>query len=98
MSENKQMLVRILTNQRELKKTDQDAAYRLMEQANAESFIISKMKICDATNNDDVKIIIFEVDFKQDKRFPGCFRIDRKSQYDTFYTINALTQATEKYD
>lgn len=93
----KQMLVRIITNQKEDKRSDQEVAYRLMEQANSKGYNISKMKICDASNNNDVKIVIFEVLAKPDEKFPGCFRIHRKSQYDTFYTINALAKVKERY-
>lgn len=94
----RQMLVRIVTNQKENKKTDQEVAYRLMEQANSKGYNISKMKICEASNDNDVKIVIFEVFAKPDEKFPGCFRIHRKSQYDTFYTINALSKVKENYN
>jgi hypothetical protein len=93
----KQMLVRIITNQKVEQKSDQEIAYRLMEQANSKGYNISKMKICNASNNDDVKIVIFEVFAKPEEKFPGCFRIHRKSQYDTFYTINALSKVKERY-
>lgn len=91
----KQMLVRILTKQDEKKRGDTDIAYRLMEQANSKGYNITKMKICDSANHQDVKIVIFEVSTKLDGKFPGCFRVHRKSQTDTYYTINALMKVKE---
>ena len=94
----KQMLVRILTGQATQETADTDIAYKLLEQATSRGYAISKLKIHKATNNNDVKVVIFEVVAKNEERFPGCFRIHRKSQFDVYYTMNALLKAKESYE